>query len=199
MKILAFSDLHRDREVAQSLRNAARTADVVIGAGDFGTKGEGLADTLDILREITAPVLLVPGNHDRLGEMHAARQDWPQAHVLHGDGVEIGGVAFFGLGYEVPGANDGSWNQRLDEAEAAELLVPCPDNAVLVTHSPPYGVADVQRNGQHEGSRAIRSAIEQRQPRLALCGHIHNAWGTMGVIGRSPVHNLGPTMHWFDI
>jgi Icc-related predicted phosphoesterase len=199
MKILAFSDLHRDREVAQSLRNAAKRADIVVGAGDFATRGEGLADTLEILREIAVPVVLVAGNHDNLGEMRAAMQGWHQPHLLHGNGVVINGVPFFGLGYEIPAANDSAWNQRLEEAEAEELLGSCPDDAVLVTHSPPYGVADLQRNGQHEGSRAIRSAIEQRRPRLALCGHIHNAWGTMGVIGRSPVHNLGPTMHWFDI
>jgi hypothetical protein len=31
-----------------------------------------------------------------------------------------------------------------------------------------------------------------RKPRLHLCGHIHHAWGTSGVIGECSVHNLGP-------
>lgn len=199
MKILAFSDLHRDKNAAWSLRDAARAADVVIGAGDFGTRGEGLADTFDILRDITVPVLVVAGNHDNLAEMQAANRGWPHLHVLHGSGVAIGGTPFFGLGYEIPATNEASWNQRLAEAEAEELLAACPDKAVLVTHSPPYGVADLQRNGRHEGSRAIRAAIERHQPQLVLCGHIHHAWGTMGAIGHSAVHNLGPSVNWFEI
>jgi Icc-related predicted phosphoesterase len=199
MKILAFSDLHRNREIAQSLRDAAQAADIVIGAGDFATKGEGLADTLDILRGIAVPVILVAGNHDNLAEMQAAISGWPQPHLLHGSGVVIGGVPFFGLGYEIPAANDSPWNQRLEEAEAEEQLAQCPQNAVLVTHSPPFGVADLQRNGEHQGSRAVRAVIERRRPRLALCGHIHHAWATMGVIGHSPVHNLGPTLNWFEL
>lgn len=199
MKILAFSDLHRNREIAQSIRDAAQAADIVIGAGDFATKGEGLADTFDILRGIAVPVVLVAGNHDNLAEMEAAMRGWPQPHLLHGNGAVIGGVSFFGLGYEIPAASDNPWNQRLEEAEAEEQLAHCPENAVLVTHSPPFGVADLQRNGEHQGSRAIRAAIEQRRPRLALCGHIHHAWGTMGVIGHSPIHNLGPTLNWFEL
>lgn len=198
MRILAFSDLHRNREVARSLRDAAGAADIVVGAGDFATRGEGLADTLELLRGIAVPLVLVAGNHDNLAEMRAAMRDCGNAHLLHGTGAVIGGAAFFGLGYEIPGGNDSPWNQRLEEAEAEELLAHCPDDAVLVTHSPPFGVADLQRNGAHEGSRAIRAVIERCRPRLVLCGHIHSAWGMMGVIGRSPVHNLGPTMNWFE-
>lgn len=199
MKILAFSDLHRNCEIAQAIADVSRDADVVVGAGDFATRGEGLAETFDILRQITVPVVFVAGNHDNLAEMEEAMRGWHAAHLLHGKGVVIQGIPFFGLGYEIPAGTDTPWNQRLEEAEAEALLANCPEGAVLVTHSPPFGVADLQRNGEHEGSQAILSIIERQQPRIALCGHIHNAWGTKGVIGNCPVHNLGPSLHWYEV
>ena len=199
MRILAFSDLHRNREIAQSIVEASQQADVVVGAGDFATKGEGLAETFDILRQIAVPVIFVAGNHDILAEMKIGVRNWQTAHLLHGTGIVLQGIPFFGLGYEIPAGADKPWNQRLEEVEAEALLAHCSEGAVLVTHSPPFGVADLQRNGEHEGSRAILSIIELRQPRLALCGHIHNAWGMKGSIGNCPVHNLGPSVHWFEV
>ena len=199
MKILAFSDLHRNREIAQAIVAASAQADIVVGAGDFATMGEGLADTFEILSHIGVPVVFVAGNHDRLDEMEEAARGWPEAHILHGRAVIVQGIPFFGLGYEIPAGADKPWNQRLEEEEAEALLAHCPEGSVLVTHSPPFGVADVQRDGRHEGSRAILSAIECRKPRLALCGHIHHAWGMKGMVGTSPVHNLGPSVRWFEV
>ena len=42
MRLLAFSDLHRDRDQASALTRLAKDADVVIGAGDFGSFRIGL-------------------------------------------------------------------------------------------------------------------------------------------------------------
>jgi Icc-related predicted phosphoesterase len=199
MRILAFSDLHRNRDIAQAIVDASGETDVVIGAGDFATKGIGLHETIGLLRALTVPTLLVAGNHDRLDELRDACRDSKAIHILHGDGVVIDGVSFFGLGFEVPARRDEPWNQGLDEPEAARLLQACPCGAVLVTHSPPFGIADIQTTGVHEGSRSIRDTIASSKARLHLCGHIHHAWGTSGVIGECPVHNLGPSVNWFTI
>lgn len=199
MRILAFSDLHRNRRAAKAVVDASRKADIVVGAGDFATNGIGLSETVDVLRAIAVPTIFVAGNHDNLAELRDACRDRDAIHVLHGDGRVIGGVSFFGLGFEIPARRDDPWNQRLEETGARELLKGCPEGAVLVTHSPPFGVADVQTTGVHEGSRAIREAVEVSKPWLHLCGHIHHAWGMSGVIGRCPVHNLGPTLNWFAV
>ncbi len=199
MRILAFSDLHRNRDIAQAIVDASREADVVVGAGDFATKGIGLHETIDLLCAVTVPTILVAGNHDRLDELRDACRDSETIHILHGEGVLMEGVSFFGLGFEIPAGRDEPWNQRLDESEAAKLLHACPRGAVLVTHAPPFGVADTQTTGAHEGSRAIRDAITSSKVRLHLCGHIHHAWGMFGAIGECPIHNLGPTVNWFAI
>ena len=55
MKILAFSDLHRDVEAACRIVEASVEADVIVGAGDFATGGEGASDTLGVLRAVKFP------------------------------------------------------------------------------------------------------------------------------------------------
>ncbi|MDB5583708.1 MAG: hypothetical protein JWR80_8884, partial [Bradyrhizobium sp.] len=179
--------------------NESRDADVVVGAGDFASRGLGHEDTLDILRRMTVPFVLVPGNHDDLGELFAACADWPLAHLLHGQSVVIGGVAFFGIGLGSGVIDPEPWNMVLGEAEAEQLLTLCPARAVLVSHSPPHGIADQQKDGRHAGSAALRDAIAQHQPRITICGHVHNAWGQSGTIGQTPVHNIGPRSRWFVV
>src|SRR5882757_9766981 len=112
MRILAFSDLHRNRDAAQAIVDASREADVVVGAGDFSTKGVGLSETIDLICVITVPTILVAGNHDSLDELRDACGDSKAIHILHGEGVIIEGVSFFGLGFEIPARNDERWNQR---------------------------------------------------------------------------------------
>jgi uncharacterized protein len=60
---------------------------------------------------------------------------------------------------------------------------------VLVVHSPPKGYVDGPRR---LGSEAILAAIEDKQPRLVLCGHVHEAAGEEATVGASRVVNVGP-------
>ena len=198
MKILAFSDLHRNCEMAREIAQASSEADIVIGAGDFGTQGEGTADTIEILRDITVPIIIVPGNHDDLDELRALCLDWQNAHFLHGESVSLGGLSFFGLGCEIPKRSDAQWNRHLGEDDAASLLSACTEGAVLITHTPPLGHCDLQKDGSHEGSVSIRDAIGLCKVRLHLCGHIHYSWGATTVFDGCKIQNLGPTVNWFD-
>ncbi len=59
-------------------------------------------------------------------------------------------------------------------------------------HSPPHGHCDHSGQGDHLGSRAILEAIEQKRPKVAVCGHIHESWGAESTIGETRVFNLGP-------
>ena len=199
MKILAFSDLHRDAAMAEAVVRESHNADVVVGAGDFATRGLGLEDTLPILRRMAVPFVLVPGNHDDVSELRSACADWPLAHFLHGQSVVLDGVTFFGIGLGSGVVNPEPWNIVLDEGEAAQLLKQCPERAVLVSHSPPHGIADRQKDGRHDGSVALRDAVRGRQPRIVICGHIHNGWGQSGYIGQAPVHNIGPKARLFVV
>ena len=195
-RILAFSDMHLSRRCARDVVAKAEFADLVIGAGDFCNARKGLEDAMSMLAPVLPKAVLVPGNAESADELRAAAGP---ATVLHGQSAEHAGLTIFGLGYAVPITPFGAWSCDLSEAEAERLLAPMQRADVLVVHSPPKGVADATSAGLSIGSTAIRAAIERVQPRLALCGHIHDSWGRTGRIGATHVHNLGPTVTWFDL
>lgn len=192
MKLLLFSDLHRDAAAARRLVERAPAFDVLVGAGDFATMRRGIGDVIDVLKAVERPTVLVAGNGESPEELREACASWENAHVLHGSGVVLDGVSLFGLGGGVPVTPFGSWSFDLTEDEAAGLLEPCPERAVLVTHSPPKGAVDKDSGGRSLGSTAVREAVERRRPRLVVCGHIHQSAGQEARLGESPVVNAGP-------
>lgn len=197
MKILAFSDVHHSLARAEAIGIASNTADLVIGAGDFCNMRQDLSGAMSLLYGLAAPMLAVPGNAESFEELTAAATG--DIQVLHGTGVEIDGLKFFGLGYAVPETPFGDWSCDLSEAQAAEMLAQCEEADVLILHSPPKGLGDETSGGVSIGSVAIREAIERIQPQLAVCGHVHDSWGRSGQIGKSEVVNLGPGVNWFDL
>jgi uncharacterized protein len=191
MKLLAFSDLHVDTGQAERLVAAGGDADVVVGVGDFASVHSGLEETIAVLRRITKPTVLVPGNNETEDALREACDGWESAIVLHGESTAIDGVEFFGLGAGVP-VTPWDWSFDLTEEEAAEKLAACPKGCVLAVHSPPRGHVDTSRAGEHLGSVAVLDAIVAKEPQVALCGHIHESWGERSEIGPTEVVNLGP-------
>jgi len=191
MRLLAFSDLHVDTGQAERLVAASDDADVVLGVGDFASVHSGLEDTIAVLRQMTKPAVLVPGNNETEEALRDACDGWVSAVVLHGESTTIDGVEFFGLGAGVP-VTPWDWSFDLTEEEAAAKLASCPEGCVLAVHSPPQGHVDVSGAGDHLGSVAVLDAIVEKKPRLALCGHIHESWGERSEIGPTEVVNLGP-------
>jgi uncharacterized protein len=198
VKLLAFSDLHRDFEQGAKLVEMSAGADVVIGAGDFASVHEGLEETIGALSAIETPTVLVPGNNETVDALRDTVRSWEAATVLHGEGMAIAGTEFFGLGGGIP-VTPWDWSFDLDEEEASGMLAPCPEGAVLVLHSPPKGHCDSAGDGTSFGSSALLRAIEEKRPRLAVCGHIHESWGCEGEIGSTPIRNLGPTGTWIEL
>jgi uncharacterized protein len=198
VKLLAFSDLHRNLDQARELVERSADADVVIAAGDFASIHEGLEETIAALEPITTPTVLVPGNNETEDALRAACDGWRAATVLHGEATEIDGAQFFGLGAGIP-ITPWDWSFDLDEEQAAERLAACPEGAILVVHSPPQGHCDRSSSGDHLGSEAILEAIEAKRPPLAVCGHIHDAWGSRSEIGATQVINLGPGGRVIDV
>jgi uncharacterized protein len=199
MKLLLFSDLHRDRAAAARMVELARDVDVVIGAGDFANARTGVSTCIDILKEIRVPAVLVPGNNESYDELVAACSNWQSASVLHGTGAEMEGISFFGIGGGIPITPFGSWSYDFSEAEAERLLGDCPVGAVLVSHSPPKGALDVTASGQSLGSTAVRDTVIGLKPRLVVCGHIHASGGKRTWIGNTTIVNAGPGGVLFDL
>ena len=186
MKLLAFSDVHCDLGAIDSLVDQARSADVVAGVGDFASVHEGLEQTLAPLKAIEAPLLLVPGNNETADALRAAIAGWEGVTVLHGESAAIDGVSFFGIGAGIP-TTPWDWSFDLTEDEAAAMLRPLPELAILLSHSPPKGHVD-----KGLGSTAVLEAAQRQNARAVLCGHIHEQWTNESHIGSTLVRNLGP-------
>ncbi len=198
MKLLAFSDLHRDLGQAAELVEMSAEADVVIGAGDFASVHEGLAETIEALAAIETPTVLVPGNNETEEALREAANGWSAATVLHGEGTAIEGVEFFGLGAGIP-VTPWDWSFDLDdEAAAGRCWRPVPKRRSSSSTPLRRDTATPTARGDHFGSPALLRAIEEKRPRLAVCGHIHESWGCESQIGETPVRNLGPKGTWIE-
>ena len=198
VKLLLFSDVHTNKDHCLGLVRMSRKADIVIGAGDIGSLRMGLEKTIQWLSGIEIPTLLVPGNAESFDELEKACKIWPSATVLHGTGIELEGISFFGIGGGIPVTPFGSWSFDFTEEEAEALLSKFPENGVLITHSPPEGILDLSSKGQHLGSIAVRKVIEHKFPHLVVCGHIHESGGKMEKLGNTTVVNAGPYGLYYD-
>ncbi len=71
-----------------------------------------------------------------------------------------------------------------------------PRRTIYVAHSPPYGGSlDIAHNGEHIGSKSVRSFVEERQPLAVLSGHVHESFLKSGQVmermGETYVFNPG--------
>ena len=199
MRLLLFSDLHRDLDAARHLVDMSHQADIVVGAGDFATMRHGLQQVIDELARIDRPAVLVPGNSESYEELAAACKVWSTAEVLHGSGTELRDTQFWGVGGAIPITPFGAWSYDFSEEQGQQLLANCPTGAILVSHSPPQGAVDKSSRGQHLGSIAVRQAIERCAPALVVCGHIHDSAGQFTKVGQTPVANAGPDGILWDV
>lgn len=196
MKIVAASDLHLHPDARAALLRQAEAADLVLIAGDFANQHKGLADYMAPLEAIAGKALCVAGNNETV----AALREATTIPVLHGNAIETLGLTVAGLGMAVPPLPPLPWNSAdLTEEEAAELLAQIETADILLCHSPPHASVGWHGALGDLGSTAIRAAIERLQPRLFLCGHVHDSWGARDRIGITPVANLGPVPVHFEI
>jgi uncharacterized protein len=170
MKILAAADIHGSQyRLNLVLKNIERyRPDLVILSGDITQFGPGEQAT-NFLNQISVKTLAVPGNIDTFDVDQGISAS--KAENLHLRRINYQGVAFVGLGRELP--------PNLDEVQIMEGKVKKPlhsiidTSSVLVTHYPPYTLQDKIFIGSHGGSKALRNLVDTHKPRLVLCGHIH--------------------------
>ena len=147
------------------------------------------------LASLNDKMVCVPGNNETL----EALQNATDALVLHGQVVDLDVVTVAGIGCAIPPLPPTQWNSYdLSEEEAETILLEMRSADILVTHSPPKGLVDAHATLGSLGSVAVRGWIKEHEPELVFCGHVHDCWGQSGDIGFSNIHNLGPTVNWFD-
>ncbi len=168
----------------------------ILVSGDLTlTGGVGQAGVvMDQLLALSPNVLAQFGNMDR-----PEVSDWltENHRNLHNEVRELApGVAVMGIGasnfspFGTPSEYPENWfAERLERMWATARNF---RHVVLISHAPPLNTAcDLLSDGTtHVGSEAVREFIEDAQPALCICGHIHEARG-MDRIGRTKVLNPG--------
>lgn len=194
MRLAYFTDIHDRFEAVTDAMGAIGDIDLIVIGGDITSRGSAADVTraLELWKPLAARLLAVSGNWDSpaidavLAERGAA---------LDGRGVVLGETGLCGASGSPFSAIHSPYEleekeilRRLErgfaEIEGCRVRIACP-------HTPPLNSAcDRMYGGDHIGSSAVRSFIEQRQPELVLCGHVHEARG-FDQIGATRIVNPG--------
>jgi Icc-related predicted phosphoesterase len=194
VSFLAFTDIHGSYEKVNEIIRSEPRADGVIVGGDLTTYGS-VADAekaLNLFRSNGKPIFAVAGNMD-LPEFD---RFYESASVsVNGRGMVFKDAGIFGVSgspftpmhtpYEI------EEQEIARRAEQGWNHVATSRWKIFVPHAPPKDTKlDKILFGKHVGSTAVRAFIEQHQPDVVVCGHIHEARGT-DTIGKTQIVNCG--------
>jgi uncharacterized protein len=188
-------DVHDRFEAVPEVIAAIGAVDLLIVGGDITTGGtpDDAETAIEQWKPLAPQLLALAGNMDspaidaRLADLGVG---------LDARGVVFGEIGVCGVSaaplsplrtpYEL---GDEELERRIESAfdavASSRFRIFCP-------HAPPQGTTcDQLRDGRHVGSVVVRRIVEQEQPDLVLCGHIHEARG-VDEIGRTRIVNPGP-------
>jgi hypothetical protein len=147
---------------------------VLVVAGDImGFRAS--AEYLGRLNDLPVPVLTVHGNMDGR-DLEEIIASCPNVTSLHLREATIDGVRFVGMGGTVPVP----FRSRIclrEQQMIGEMEHLIREDCVLVVHPPPYGTLDEGLGNLHAGSKGLRRLIFEKQPKVLICGHIHEKPG----------------------
>jgi Icc-related predicted phosphoesterase len=206
VRILIVSDLHYRLPHFDWLVKAAADVDAVALVGDLADVVNPVPLSVQVVvlqryletLSTSAQVLVASGNHDLdgpgvHGEQVSAwlrRAGGPRIHV-DGSSFDIGDTRFTVCPW---------WDGPISRDEVADQLARAstdrPSRWVWLYHAPPAGTP-LCRDGRREfPDHELAGWIEEHQPDVVLCGHIHQApWVEGGSwharLGRTWVFNAG--------
>lgn len=199
MRLLGIVDLHDSPAALRRILVAAGAVDLILLGGDLTNFGSP-ADAERLVRqaeETETKVLAVAGNCDsaeidrRLVELEVS---------LAGRGLIYDGVGLHGLSAMPPwhgGMYELTENQLAEVLQAGYAQIAGAKHHVVLSHPPPHGsTLDRISMSRHVGSTALRRFIDETQPELVVCGHIHESRG-VDRLGRTTVVNCGPAAAGF--
>ena len=132
---------------------------------------------------------------------------WEEAGLLmlHRSSFCLGDVGFLGMGGMVardPRRLEDPARYYHHDSEVYEILAAAYQDIsnarikIVVVHQPPRGAQDTLYNEESSRSVSLRCFVEEYQPDLLLCGHIHEARGEC-FIGPTRIVNVGELRQGF--
>jgi uncharacterized protein len=185
-RIYAVADIHgnADRLAVLEKNVTELKPDLVIIPGDI-TGLFSRNQTLKRLGALDVETMAVRGNSDffMLDRIFASFGIIP----LHLAQIQKEGLKIVGISGALP--LPFHTRIRFNEKALEKNLMDIVDTrTILVAHPPPFGLRDEVLGIMHAGSRLIRNVIDRRQPKMVLCGHIHERAG-QSTAGQTTVVN----------
>lgn len=180
MKFTVISDTHGKHE-----NLFLPEADVLIHAGDVSQRGKEseVTDFLNWFKKQDHEFkIFIAGNHDFFFEREDKayiRKLIPKNVIyLNDKSVLINGIKIWGSPI-TPWFYDWAFNRnRGTDISKHWNLIPA-NTDVLITHGPVYGILDQTTHGEHVGCEDLLKKIKEINPKVHICGHIHEAYGSI--------------------
>ncbi|CAB50566.1 metallophosphoesterase [Pyrococcus abyssi] len=192
MKIVAVTDIHGNKGSVVALAKVIEDLrpELILIAGDITHFGDGKVaeQILEPLLRLNIRVLAIMGNCDG--------RDVPRILErlginVHNKRVKVKETGVVGLGGSNVTPFSTIWEFSDDEIYSS-LKKNYKQGDIVLTHSPPYNTKlDRTFSGVHAGSKGLRMFLEEEQPPICICGHIHEARG-IDEIGDTVIVNPGP-------
>jgi uncharacterized protein len=192
MRILAVSDVHGNMEIYKKIVGVVKEKkiDVLVLPGDLYPKPSvvtletfqaiqksSASEISALFQELNIPIFYILGNDDWIDEGITT------GIHLHGNIVEYQG--FFFTGFEYINSTPFQTNReksehalkRMFQEQVLRLQLKDKKPLIVVGHAPLFEKRDKTFRGKRVGSRKLRMEIEQLQPLIYFCGHIHEDFG----------------------
>lgn len=183
MKILAFTDVHGRESKWKKIHKKAKSADLLLCAGDFTVFSDDLSKNLKRINSFGKKVLLIHGNHEEGTNIAKEIKKYKNIIYIHRKVHKIGEYSFIGYGGGGFSEKDGQMDKYLSKLKIEGKIV-------FVTHAPPYKTK-LDLLWEHRGNKTITKWIKKLKPVLFVCGHFHENEGKEDTIKKSRLINPG--------
>lgn len=199
------------RKVVNDIARFRPALDAVLFTGDLtdGGSAHDYALLADIVSPLKAPLLMVPGNHDKRAALRTAfagRLPLEETRFLNYE-AHVGALRVLALDTLIEGRTEGALERESLDWLATGLSRPHGGPTVVIMHHPPFpsGIGALDRmalvGGRTEMAEIVRSF---KGPLTILAGHIHRPYnglwnGAYCAVGGSPAFqvdlDLGTGVH----
>ncbi|MBC5833810.1 metallophosphoesterase [Flavobacterium sp. F372] len=178
MKFVIISDTH-----GQHKNLTLPKGDVIIHAGDISQRGKEseIIDFLNWFKDLDFKYkIFIAGNHDFFFEKTSENdiQKIIPENIIYlcDSGIEVENIKIWGSPI-TPWFYDWAFNRpRGAQISHHWQLIPI-DTDILITHGPAFGKLDKTTRGENVGCEDLLHIIESIQPKVHICGHIHEGYG----------------------
>lgn len=180
VKFVAISDTHSRHHNIKLPKG-----DVLIHSGDISYRGKK-EEVVEFLEWFAVQKfqhkIFIAGNHDFYMEKikpAELAQILPEGVIyLNDSGTSIGNIKIWGSPF-TPWFHNWAFNRYRGEAIRKHWELIPPDTDLLITHGPVYGFLDLVISEQHVGCQDLLRRVLVIKPKVHICGHIHESYGSI--------------------